>query len=169
MTAAYQPSREQEPKPSEMRQFATAVSLDSPETLREENDQLRMALVTRIVIEQAKGMLAERLAVEVDEAFARLRREARNRRMKLHALAVAVIAREAWAESAFQAGEPRNPGGTHQPCRHETTFLADDHSGGAQQPPKTFDRQAHTHVTERAKKPAASQSRQHGRRAAWPQ
>jgi hypothetical protein len=109
MTAAYQPSREQEPKPSEMRQFATAVSLDSPETLRKENDQLRMALVTRIVIEQAKGMLAERLAVEVDEAFARLRREARNRRMKLHALAVAVIAREAWAESAFQAGEPRNP------------------------------------------------------------
>jgi hypothetical protein len=109
MTTAYQPSREQEPKPSEMRQFATAVSLDSPETLREENDQLRMALVTRIVIEQAKGMLAERLAVELDEAFARLRREARNRRMKLHALAVAVIAREAWAESAFQAGEPRNP------------------------------------------------------------
>jgi hypothetical protein len=142
MTTGYRPSREQEPKPSEMRQFATAVSLDSPETLREENDQLRMALVTRIVIEQAKGMLAERLAVEVDEAFARLRREARNRRMKLHALAVAVIAREAWAESAFQAGEPRNPAertsraGTRR-LSSPTTTLA------AQQPPKTFDRRAH--------------------------
>jgi len=106
MTAAYQPSREQEPKPSEMRRFATPGSLESPETLRKENDQLRTALVTRIVIEQAKGMLAERLTVEVDEAFERLRREARNRRMKLHALAVAVIAREAWTESAFQEGDP---------------------------------------------------------------
>lgn len=106
MTAAYQPSREQEPKPSEMRQFATPCSLESPETLRKENDQLRTALVTRIVIEQAKGILAERLTVEVDEAFERLRREARNRRMKLHALAVSVIAREAWTESAFQEDDP---------------------------------------------------------------
>lgn len=106
MTAAYQPSRMQEPKPSEMRQFITPGSLESPETLLEENDQLRTALVTRIVIEQAKGMLAERLTVEVDEAFERLRREARNRRMKLHALAAEVIAREAWTESAFQEGDP---------------------------------------------------------------
>jgi ANTAR domain len=108
MTALHQPSRKQEPKPSEMRQFAISGSLESPETLRKENDQLRTALVTRIVIEQAKGMLAERLAIEVDEAFERLRREARNRQMKLRALAAAVIAREAWTESTFQAAEPRS-------------------------------------------------------------
>jgi hypothetical protein len=126
MTAANQPSREQEPRRSEMRLFATPGSLESPETLRKENDQLRTALVTRIVIEQAKGMLAERLAVEVDEAFERLRREARNRRMKLHALAVAVIAREAWTESAFQAGEPRNAAARTSRASTKRPFLADD-------------------------------------------
>jgi AmiR/NasT family two-component response regulator len=80
------------------------------ESLRRENDQLRTALVTRIVIEQAKGVLAERLRVEVDEAFERLRREARNRRMKLPALAAAVVACEPWTKSIFPpgaAGDPR--------------------------------------------------------------
>lgn len=168
MIAAHQPSREQEPKRSEMRHLATPGSLESPETLRRENDQLRTALVTRIVIEQAKGMLAERLTVEVDDAFERLRREARNRRMKLHALAVAVIAREAWAESAFQAGEPRNPAertsraGTRR-LSSPTTTLA------AQQPPKDLRPKGTPTLTESAKKPAASQFKQHGRRATWPQ
>ena len=137
MTAADQPSREQEPKRSEMRHLATPGSLDSPEALRKENDQLRTALVTRIIIEQAKGMLAERLAIEVDDAFERLRREARNRRMKLHALAAAVIARESWIESAFRARRTEERGGTGQRWSENsspTTTLA------RQQVPKTFDR-----------------------------
>jgi hypothetical protein len=76
------------------------------ETLRQENDQLRTALATRIVIEQAKGMLAERLELCVDDAFERLRREARNRRMSLHVLAAAVTAREGWASAIFAGSEP---------------------------------------------------------------
>lgn len=79
------------------------------ESLRTENDQLRTALVTRIVIEQAKGVLAERLGAEVDEAFERLRREARNRRMKLHALAAAVVACEPWTKSVFPRGTDGDP------------------------------------------------------------
>jgi len=74
----------------------TLASLELHEALRREVDQLRTALTTRIVIEQAKGMLAERLDIDVDEAFERLRREARNRRMNLHVLAAAVTARETW-------------------------------------------------------------------------
>jgi AmiR/NasT family two-component response regulator len=74
------------------------------ETLRRENDQLRTALVTRIVIEQAKGVLAERLRIDIDESFERLRREARNRRMNLHALAAAVVAREPWTKTSFPPG-----------------------------------------------------------------
>lgn len=93
MTAAHL-TPEQEP----------AVSETLLESVRRENDQLRTALVTRIVIEQAKGVLAERLKVEVDEAFERLRGEARNRRMKLHALAAAVVACEPWTKTIFPPG-----------------------------------------------------------------
>jgi hypothetical protein len=88
--------------------FQTPSFPESLEALRTENDQLRTALRTRVVIEQAKGMLAERLGVEVDVAFERLRREARSRRLKLHAFAAAVVARETWTEPLFQAGEGGN-------------------------------------------------------------
>jgi AmiR/NasT family two-component response regulator len=101
-------------KPREQHGLAAALGFDTPdgtefiEALRRENDQLRTALRTRIVIEQAKGMLAERLGLEVDVAFERLRREARTRRMKLHAFAAAVVAREAWSEPLFQPGAGGN-------------------------------------------------------------
>ena len=56
------------------------------------NEQLQTALRTRIVIEQAKGILAERLTLSVDEAFALLRRAARTSRLPLRVLASAVVA-----------------------------------------------------------------------------
>ncbi|QWF77851.1 GAF and ANTAR domain-containing protein [Amycolatopsis sp. CA-230715] len=49
--------------------------------------QLQGALNSRIVIEQAKGMLSERFRVSVDEAFVRLRGHARSRRISLSTLA----------------------------------------------------------------------------------
>jgi AmiR/NasT family two-component response regulator len=53
--------------------------------------QLQHALDSRIVLEQAKGILAERLQISVDEAFTILRRVARSHRVKLHAAARAVV------------------------------------------------------------------------------
>ncbi|RSO03823.1 transcription antitermination regulator [Streptomyces sp. WAC 06783] len=53
-------------------------------------EQLTIALDSRLVIEQAKGVLSERLKVSVDEAFQRLRRHARARQQKLTALAAEV-------------------------------------------------------------------------------
>ena len=61
-------------------------------SLMTRNDQLETALQSRIVIEQAKGILAERYTIPVDEAFGLLRRSARNHRLRLHALAAAVVA-----------------------------------------------------------------------------
>ncbi|ALG06988.1 GAF and ANTAR domain-containing protein [Kibdelosporangium phytohabitans] len=54
--------------------------------------QLQSALDTRIVIEQAKGILAERGAVTPDEAFGRLRAHARAHQQRMTDLSRAVIA-----------------------------------------------------------------------------
>jgi len=61
------------------------------ELLEGENAQLREALVSRVVIEQAKGVLAERFGLEFDQAFDVLRRAARSNRMRIHALAAVVV------------------------------------------------------------------------------
>ncbi|GLY42791.1 transcriptional regulator [Amycolatopsis sp. NBRC 101858] len=53
-------------------------------------DQLQTALTSRVVIEQAKGILAGHGAVSVDEAFTRLRGHARARNLRLTDLARAV-------------------------------------------------------------------------------
>lgn len=53
--------------------------------------QLQEALDTRIVIEQAKGILAERLEIDPDAAFQVLRRGARSNRMQLSDLAARVV------------------------------------------------------------------------------
>lgn len=54
-------------------------------------EQLQTALDTRVVIEQAKGMVAEAEGISVDEAFTRLRRYARDRNLVLRAVAQQVV------------------------------------------------------------------------------
>ncbi|HYR64285.1 MAG TPA: GAF and ANTAR domain-containing protein [Actinomycetota bacterium] len=54
-------------------------------------EQLQSALNSRVVIEQAKGVLAERASVNVDDAFQMLRTYARNNNRRLHEVAEDVI------------------------------------------------------------------------------
>jgi transcriptional regulator with GAF, ATPase, and Fis domain len=54
--------------------------------------QLQHALDSRVVLEQAKGVLAERHGITVTEAFQRLRAHARSRGAKLHEVAQDVVA-----------------------------------------------------------------------------
>jgi AmiR/NasT family two-component response regulator len=59
--------------------------------LRTENLQLMHALESRVVIEQAKGVLAERYGLSMPASFELLRHAARSNRMKIHALADKVV------------------------------------------------------------------------------
>jgi len=73
---------------------AAAAGLDLCAELRRQETaiaQLQSALASRIVIEQAKGILAERCKVTPDEAFGVLRRQARTNQQALADLARAVI------------------------------------------------------------------------------
>jgi GAF domain-containing protein len=54
-------------------------------------EQLQSALNSRVLIEQAKGVLAERLGISVNEAFTMLRRSARGMNRRLSELAQAIV------------------------------------------------------------------------------
>jgi AmiR/NasT family two-component response regulator len=62
------------------------------EELRVRNGQLERALQSRVLIEQAKGILAERYGIGVEEAFELLRRAARSSRTRIHHVAAEVLA-----------------------------------------------------------------------------
>jgi GAF domain-containing protein len=74
-----------------------AVALIQERALREHNlliGQLQTALNSRVIIEQAKGMLAEYLTVTVDEAFLLIRTYTRNRNRKLAEVASEIVERQ---------------------------------------------------------------------------
>jgi len=56
------------------------------------NQQLQHALNSRIVLEQAKGMVAEREGLDMEQAFTSLRKYARNHNLRLVDVAEAIIA-----------------------------------------------------------------------------
>lgn len=64
-------------------------------------EQLDRALQSRVVVEQAKGILAQEAGVEVAVAFDCLRTCARRRRVKLRALAEQVVARSVAATDVW--------------------------------------------------------------------
>jgi transcriptional regulator with GAF, ATPase, and Fis domain len=55
--------------------------------------QLQTALVSRVVIEQAKGVLAERGDLTMDNAFQALRKHARDHNLRLHDVARGIVER----------------------------------------------------------------------------
>ncbi len=74
-----------------------AIALIQERALREHSlltGQLQAALNSRVVVEQAKGMLAEYLNITVNEAFALLRNYAREHNRKLSEVASEVVERK---------------------------------------------------------------------------
>jgi GAF domain-containing protein len=71
-----------------------AIALLQERTVRESRDvvaQLQRALISRVAIEQAKGIVAERAQISVDAAFARLRTHARDHNRRLSDVARQLI------------------------------------------------------------------------------
>jgi hypothetical protein len=81
--------------------------------LRRQEDvvaQLQGALNSRVMIEQAKGVLAERLGISVDEAFGLIRAHSRERNQKLRDVAADVVnGTLAIAALSRRAPEPDTP------------------------------------------------------------
>lgn len=72
------------------------ISLMQERTIREAalvNEQLQRALNTRVLIEQAKGVIAHTAGVDMDEAFNRLRNHARANSQSLHVTAGRIVDR----------------------------------------------------------------------------
>ncbi|WP_406177044.1 GAF and ANTAR domain-containing protein [Streptomyces canus] len=88
---------------------AAALGLQNRSTYaqyRALSGQLQGALSSRVRIEQAKGMLAERWSVRADEAFLALRQYARRQRLPLDQVASAVV------EGVVDDAELRRESGT---------------------------------------------------------
>ncbi|MBD0840983.1 GAF and ANTAR domain-containing protein [Streptomyces sp. TRM68416] len=73
-----------------------------------ENSQLETALTSRVLIEQVKGVLAERWDASVDDAFAAFRSYARARHLRLSDLAAQIIS-GAFDTTAIPAPAPVRP------------------------------------------------------------
>ena len=85
---------------------ATIAILQHRATLEAQvlNEQLNQALNSRIVIEQAKGIIAQREGVDMEQSFAKLRMHARN-----HNLLLADVARDVIAGKLAAAALDRSP------------------------------------------------------------
>jgi transcriptional regulator with GAF, ATPase, and Fis domain len=84
-------------------------------------EQLQSALNSRVLIEQAKGVLAERLNVPIHDAFTVLRSSARSRNRRLSELAQAIVDGSEQVPAVRIPAERHPPSPARPPGRHRET------------------------------------------------
>ena len=99
-----------------LRAFADAATIGilQERTVKQQSDlsiQLQGALNSRIAVEQAKGIVAERLKVDMDTAFGMIRNHARNNSTLLSAVAEALV------RGSLSAAELASPSKGHSTDR----------------------------------------------------
>ena len=99
------------PGTPEQAEVAVRRLVELTEILARRCAQLQEALESRVVIEQAKGVLGERFGLEPDRAFEVLRRGARSHRVPLRDLAQRVVSsrKTPWEVAAQLDGAPVPP------------------------------------------------------------
>jgi GAF domain-containing protein len=83
------------------------------------NRQLQTALTSRVVLEQAKGLLAQLGDLDMDQSFAALRRYARDHNQGLSDLARALVARAVTAQPILDHATAKGVLGPQPRSRHE--------------------------------------------------
>jgi GAF domain-containing protein len=80
------------------------------------NEQLQAALTSRVIVEQAKGVLAERGRLSMDAAFDRLRRYAHEHNLRLSEIAREIVDTDLVAADVLAVREDKTlyPRGTHR-------------------------------------------------------
>lgn len=71
-------------------------------------EQLQTALERRVVLEQAKGVLAERGALTMDQAFGHLRQYARDHNLRLSDVAGSLVSRELASDEVLRHARARH-------------------------------------------------------------
>jgi transcriptional regulator with GAF, ATPase, and Fis domain len=107
----------------------TLIVHEAMDTQERVTSQLQTALSSRVVLEQAKGVISESGELDMDGAFEVLRRYSRNHNMKLTALAQAVANRTLPAQLVLE--EPPPPARARRPSGVRSGVHAD----GAPTPP----------------------------------
>jgi len=69
-------------------------------------ERLNQALISRVVIEQAKGVVAERRGLDMEQAFETLRNHARNHDLRLADVAQGIVDRTIPASALDWSGGP---------------------------------------------------------------